>query len=214
MQGRIIFENIRKCITYLLSCNLSEILVISISVFVSFSSPLSPLQILYLNIITDVFPALALAVSRGHENIMKLPPRDPKEGLLLARDWQTIITYSVLITFSIFSVFIYCRDYLQLDTASCNNVVFISLALAQLWHVFNLPSAEISFFKNEVTRNKYIWWGILACLGIMVITYFIIPARNVLSVKELNGQMLMIILVASVLPMLFIQLFKRLKMIG
>ena len=212
-QGRIIFENIRKCITFLLSCNLSEILVISISAFLSFSSPLSPLQILYLNIVTDVFPALALAVSRGHENIMKLPPRDPKEELLVARDWQTIITYSVLITLSIFSVFIYCRDYLQLDSASCNNVVFISLALAQLWHVFNLPSAEVSFFKNEVTGNKYIWWAIIACLAIMVSSYFIVPVRKVLSINEMDGQMLLIILVASILPVLFIQLFKRLKMI-
>ena len=212
-QGRIIFENIRKCITYLLSCNLSEILVISISAFLSLASPLSPLQILYLNIITDVFPALALAVSRGNENIMKLPPRDPKKGLLVTSDWQSIITYSVLITLSIFSVFIYCHDYLQLDTTYCNNIVFISLALAQLWHVFNLPSAEVSFFKNEVTKSKYIWWAVIACLAIMIITYFIVPVRNVLSVKELDGQMLVIILVGSVLPLLFIQIFKRLKMI-
>lgn len=212
-QGRIIFENIRKCITYLLSCNLSEILVISISAFLSLASPLSPLQILYLNIITDVFPALALAVSRGNENIMKLPPRDPKKGLLVTSDWQSIITYSVLITLSIFSVFIYCHDYLQLDTTYCNNIVFISLALAQLWHVFNLPSAEVSFFKNEVTKSKYIWWAVIACLAIMIITYFIVPVRNVLSVKELDGQMLVIILVGSVLPLLFIQVFKRLKMI-
>ena len=132
---------------------------------------------------------------------------------MVTSDWQSIITYSVLITLSIFSVFIYCHDYLQLDTTYCNNIVFISLALAQLWHVFNLPSAEVSFFKNEVTKSKYIWWAVIACLAIMIITYFIVPVRNVLSVKELDGQMLVIILVGSVLPLLFIQIFKRLKMI-
>jgi Ca2+-transporting ATPase len=212
-QGRIIFENIRKCILFLLSCNLSEILVISVAAFLSFSSPLSPLQILYLNLITDVFPALALAVSRGNTNIMKLPPRDPGEGILITRDWQAIVTYSIIITLSIFSVFLYCRDYLLLDSMACNNVVFISLALAQLWHVFDLPSADGSFFKNEITTSRYVWGGLLICLGIMVITYFIVPVRNVLLVSGLNGQLLLAVIIASLLPVIFIQLLKRLKMI-
>jgi Ca2+-transporting ATPase len=213
-QGRIIFENIRKCIMFLLSCNLSEILVISVAAFLSFSSPLSPLQILYLNLITDVFPALALAVSRGHTNIMKQPPRDPREGILVARDWQAVTAYSIIITVSIFSVFFYCRDYLLLDSRACNNVVFISLALAQLWHVFDLPSADVSFFKNEITTSRYVWVGLLICLLIMVTTYFIVPVRHVLSVGELNGQLLLAITVASLLPVIFIQLLKRLKMIS
>jgi P-type Ca2+ transporter type 2C len=213
-QGRIIFENIRKCIVFLLSCNLSEILVITVTALLSFSSPLTPLQILYLNLVTDVFPALAIAVSHGNENIMKKPPRDPREGLPATRDWQAIITYAVIITLSIFSAFIYCRDYLGFDTVHCNNVVFISLALAQLWHVFNLPASEVSFFKNEITRNKYLWFAIIACLVIMTASYLIIPIRNVLSVQELDPQLLMVIFIASILPVLFIQLFKRLKMIG
>ena len=212
-QGRIIFENIRKCIMFLLSCNLSEILVISVAIFVSLSSPLTPLQILYLNLITDVFPALALALSKGNENIMKMPPRDPKEGLLVARDWQAVITYSVLITLSIFGVYMYSQEYLKLDKQYSNNIVFISLALAQLWHVFNLPSANVSFFKNEISKNKYVWLAILICLLIMVATYFITPVRNVLSVKELDTHILLIILTASLLPVVFIQLFKRFGMI-
>jgi Ca2+-transporting ATPase len=85
--------------------------------------------------------------------------------------------------------------------------------MVQLWHVFNLPSAEVSFFKNEITTNKYMWWAILACLSIMVATYFITPVRNVLSVNELNGQILVLIVGASFLPVFFIQLLKRLKMI-
>jgi Ca2+-transporting ATPase len=213
-QGRIIFENIRKCITFLLSCNLSEILVISLAAFLSLSSPLTPLQILYLNLITDVFPALALAVSHGNKNIMKHPPRDPSKGLLVTKDWQTIITYSGIITLSIFGMFVFCRDYLKMDKSFCNNIVFISLALAQLWHVFNLPSASVSFFKNEITTNKYIWLSTVACLVIMIATYLIVPAREVLSVHELDLQEVVLILVASLLPVLFIQLLKRLRMIA
>lgn len=212
-QGRIIFENIRKCIVFLISCNLSEILVISVAIFLFLSSPLSPLQILYLNLVTDVFPALALALSRGEANCMKRSPRNSKEGILAVHDWQAILTYSVIITFSICSAFIFCSDYLHLDRIVCNNVVFISLALAQLWHVFNLPSADQSFFKNEITANRYVWGALLICILIMVTSYLLIPIRNVLSVKALNAQLLLIILVASLLPLLFIQLLKRLRMI-
>jgi P-type Ca2+ transporter type 2C len=212
-QGRIIFENIRKCIMFLLSCNLSEILVISVSVILSVASPLTPLQILYLNVVTDVFPALALAASRGNLNIMKQPPRDPAEGLLVTRDWSAIILYSVIITFSIFTVFIYCHYYLGLDVRSGNTVVFLSLALAQLWHVFNLPSSQVSFFRNEITENKYIWMAVALCLLIMVITYVVEPVRNVLQISDINGRLLLIILTASLLPVLFIQILKRLKMI-
>jgi P-type Ca2+ transporter type 2C len=213
-QGRIIFENIRKCILFLLSCNVSEILVISISAFLSLSSPLSPLQILYLNLITDVFPALALSVSKGNRAIMRRPPRDTKEGILVASDWRSVFIYATFITLSIFGGYIYCHNYLRLDEMICNNVVFVSLALAQLWHVFNLSSADVSFFKNEITGNKYIWWGLLGCIVIMIATYFITPVREVLSVKELNAQALLIILITSLLPVLFIQLLKRAKIIA
>lgn len=211
-QGRIIFENIRKCIMFLLSCNLSEILVISVSVILSVSSPLTPLQILYLNVVTDVFPALALAASRGHMNIMKQPPRDPADGLLVTKDWSAIILYSVIITFSIFTVFIYCHYYLNLDMKESDTVVFLSLALAQLCHVFNLPSAQVSFFRNEITRNKYIWMAVALCLVIMFITYFAEPVRNVLQISAINTRLLLIIFTASLLPVVFIQLLKRLKM--
>jgi Ca2+-transporting ATPase len=145
---------------------------------------------------------------------MKQPPRDPMEGILVARDWQAVTAYSIIITVSIFSVFFYCRDYLLLDSKACNNVVFIALALAQLWHVFDLPSADVSFFKNEITTSRYVWGGLLICLLIMVTTYFIVPVRHVLSVGELNGQLLLAITVASLLPVIFIQLLKRLKMIS
>jgi Ca2+-transporting ATPase len=83
---------------------------------------------------------------------MKLLPRDPREGVLVTRDRQAIVAYSIIITLSIFSVFFYCRGYLFLDSMACNNVDFIALALAQLWHIFNLPSAEVSFFKMKLQQ--------------------------------------------------------------
>jgi P-type Ca2+ transporter type 2C len=212
-EGRIIFENIRKSIMFLLSCNLSEILVITVSALLAIASPLSPLQILYLNLVTDVFPALAIAVTRGDRNIMKQPPRDPQQNILVLSNWSAIIIYAMVITLSIFTANIYCRDYLHLNKMECNNIVFISLALAQLWHVFNLPAASVRFFRNEITKSKYVWLSLIICIAIMLATYFLVPVRNVLSVSDISSTELIVIIIASLVPVAFIQLLKRLRMV-
>ncbi len=212
-QGRIIFENIRKCIIFLLSCNLSEILVISTAAFLSIASPLTPLQILYLNLVTDVFPALALGMGRGDATVMKRPPRRSEEGMITVQDWKAILIYSVIITLSIAAVFVYCQHYLQFDDHICNNIVFLGLAMAQLLHVFNLSSARVSFFKSEITMNPYIWYGIVVCVLIVTVSYLIPSVRSVLSLQPLSWQIIMLILMEAILPIIIIQMLKRLKMI-
>jgi Ca2+-transporting ATPase len=84
-QGRVIFSNIRKFILYLLSCNLSEIMIVGLASVSGMPLPILPLQILYLNLVTDVFPAFALGAGEGEKNVMDSPPRDPKEALLPLR---------------------------------------------------------------------------------------------------------------------------------
>jgi Ca2+-transporting ATPase len=76
-QGRVIFDNIRKFVVYLMSCNVSEVLVVGIAVGSGLPTPLLPLQILFLNLVTDIFPAFALGLGKGDENVMTKPPRDP-----------------------------------------------------------------------------------------------------------------------------------------
>ena len=81
-EGRVIFGNIRRFVAYLLSCNLSEVLVVGLAILSTLPLPILPLQILYLNLVTDVFPAFALAMGEGDRDILKRPPRDPKEPIL------------------------------------------------------------------------------------------------------------------------------------
>ena len=90
-QGRIIFGNIRRFVAYLLSCNLSEVMVVGLAVFSALPLPLLPLQILYLNLVTDVFPAFALAMGEGEAGILERPPRDPKEPILGRAQWLVIV---------------------------------------------------------------------------------------------------------------------------
>ena len=102
-QGRVIYNNVKYFIIYLLSCNLSEIMIVAIAAFSNLVLPLIPLQILFLNLVTDVFPALALGMGKGGPNIMKHPPRLINEPLITKKNWISITAYSMVITLTVFA---------------------------------------------------------------------------------------------------------------
>jgi len=207
-QGRVIFENIRKFIVFLLSCNMSEIFVVTFAGFLNVGNPLLPLQILFINIITDVFPALALGVGKENENSMKSPPRDPKKPVLEIKDWQRIVYYALVMTASVLGVFWYGTSQLGLSHEEGNTVTFYALSLAQLLHVFNLYSGKGRFFNNEITRNKFIWQAIALCILILLATYYVPFLRQILSLQTLNTETLELILAAGLAPLLIIQLVR------
>ena len=210
MQGRVIFKNIKNFLVYLLSCNLSEIFIVFFYGLFNFPFSILPLQILFLNLVTDIFPALALGLSKGNKLIMKMPPRNPKEAILVKKEWFTIIAYAILMALPIIAVTWYCSYYLKLDAKLCNNLTFLSLALAQLWHVLNLTSNKISFFNNEITKNKFIWFALLLCIVILAIFYVFAPLNKIIGLQLLPLNLWLIIVATSFAPIVLIQLLKRL----
>ncbi|MEP7232018.1 MAG: cation-transporting P-type ATPase [Ginsengibacter sp.] len=209
MQGRVIFKNIKNFLMYLLSCNLSEIFIVFFYGLLNFPFSLLPLQILFLNLVTDVFPALALGLGKGNKLIMKMPPRNPQQPIVIKRDWFTINVYAVLLALPIMVVTWYGSYYLGYDAKLSNNITFISLALAQLWHVLNLSSRKISFLNNEITRNKFIWAALLLCIAIMAVFYFVSPLNEYIGLQMLSVNTWLIIVATSIVPVFLIQLFKR-----
>ncbi len=210
MQGRVIFKNIKNFLVYLLSCNLSEIFVVFFSGLLNFSFVILPLQILFLNLITDIFPALALGLGKGNSLIMKIPPRNPREPIVRKRDWFTINVYAALLALPILLVSWYCSHYLKYEAKLCNNITFFTLALSQLWHVLNLSSRKVSFFNNEITRNKFTWLATLFCITILAVFYFITPLNEYVGLQRLSKNVWLIIVATSVANIFLIQLFKRL----
>jgi Ca2+-transporting ATPase len=103
----------------------------------------------------------------------------------------------------------YCSSYLNYEAAICNNIAFFSLALTQLWHVLNLSSRKVSFIKNEVTRNAFVWYALILCIIIIVVFYLVPSLKEILGLQTLDTTMWLIILGASFAPVLLIQLFKR-----
>ena len=211
-EGRIIFENIRKFVIFLLSCNLSELLIIATASILNLHFQLFPLQILFINIITDVLPALALGVTEGDPMIMKKVPREINEPIIDAQRWKAIFFYSLIITISCIMAVLVGHEVLNHSDIAvhteCNNILFITLIVTQLLHSFNMNSTGSTFFQSEVFRNKFLWYALIVSFGIMVVLYLIPTVREVLSVSVLSLKDLVIIGGSSLLSLLVIQFAK------
>jgi Ca2+-transporting ATPase len=216
-QGRIIFENIRKFVIYLLSCNLSELLVISVAAVFNLHFRLFALQILFINLTTDVLPALALGVSKGSANVMSHKPRNMNEPLIDGRRWKAIFTYSFIIgCFSVGSVIIshYTVHKTEMwNPELCNNILFFSLIFSQLLHVFNMNSDGASFFTSEIVKNKFVWIAIGISVALVLLCYFILPVRNVLSLYEMSSADWLIAAATSISSVTFIAILKKLNVV-
>ncbi|MBS1524177.1 MAG: cation-transporting P-type ATPase [Bacteroidetes bacterium] len=203
-QGRTIFQNIQKFVVYLVSCNLAEILTITLLGVIMPAATLLPLQILFLNVVTDVFPALALGLGKADHNVMLRVPRDPGKEILHRDKWLKIILYAAVMTTTVIGVVKY-SSYLGYTPATLNNVAFFTLTFAQLAHVFNMPHERSRIFSNEVTRNKFVWWAILLCLLIVALAYVVPQMSSVLNLALMPGQSWLICIAAGLVPLILIQ---------
>ncbi|WP_162417131.1 cation-translocating P-type ATPase [Cyclobacterium roseum] len=210
-QGRVIFGNIRKFIMYQLSYHLSEILIIALVSFSLFTLPLLPLQLLFLNLLSDVFPALALGVGEGNAGVMKLPPKDPQEPLLTRANWLQIALYGLILTLCISGAYFFAHFVWEQPEEITNNVAFFSLAFAQLLHVFNMREGDESVFNNQVTRNKYIWMALGLCVSLLALAFFIPQVSEILSFQEMEGRLWGLIALTSIMPLIIIQVIKQFK---
>ncbi len=209
-QGRIIFDNIRKFVLYLLSCNVSEIMIVGVASIANTPLPILPLQILFLNLVTDVFPALALGVGGGDPQIMSRPPRKSNEPIITKGHWLQIGLYGALLTASVLSAFLIALYWLNMDTAHSVTISFLTLAFGQLVHVFNMRDQQSGIFKNEITRNGWIWAAIVLCLFLIFAVLLITPAANVLKLTFPNADGWTLIVIFSLIPLIIGQTFKLL----
>jgi Ca2+-transporting ATPase len=199
-QGRVIFGNIRWFAVYLLSCNLSELLVVGLATLAGGPLPLLPLQILFLNLVTDVFPALALGAGEADGSEMRRPPRPSGEPILTARHWRQVAGYGMVITVATLSAFAIALGPLAATAQQAVVVAFLTLALAQLWHVFNMRPAGSGWLRNGVTRNPYVWTALALCLALLGAAVYWPPLATVLHLSPPDAAQWVLIGAASLLP--------------
>lgn len=207
-QGRVIFTNIRRFVYYLLSCNVSEVLVVGLASLFGAPLPILPLQILFLNLVTDVFPALALGVGEGTKGIMKQPPRDVDEPILNQKHWLGIGGYGLVITFAVLGALFIGIYWLELQESGAVTLSFLTLALAQIWHVFNMRDKNSGIFDNSIVQNRWVWGAIVLCLILIFGALFITPVAGVMKLTPPTQEGWLIVIIMSFIPLVIGQLQK------
>jgi Ca2+-transporting ATPase len=208
-EGRAIFRNIRAFVLYLLSCNLSEVLVVGLASLVNAPLPILPLQILFLNLVTDVFPALALGLGEGDRMAMAQPPRDPREPILTRAHWILVGGYGAIITVAVLSAFALAFMWLEMSEHQAVTVSFLTLAFAQLAHVFNMRGRHAGMVRNAVTRNPFIWGALALCTALLVIVIYLPPLAHVLRLEPPGSRGWGLILGLSALPIILGPILRR-----
>ncbi|MDH5360150.1 MAG: cation-transporting P-type ATPase, partial [Gammaproteobacteria bacterium] len=213
-QGRVIFNNLRRFVVYLLSCNLSEVMVVGTAALLNAPLPLLPMQILFLNLVTDVFPALALGMGEGDDSVMQQPPRARQEALLTTGHWWLIVVYGLLLTATVLAVFFSALYLFEWSEADAITMTFLCIAFAQLWHVFNMRQVSSRWWKNDVMANRYIWWALGLCSALIVSYLFFPVLAQVLSLQVLNSLQWSIVLGMSLVPYMVGQIMLGVKRVA
>jgi P-type Ca2+ transporter type 2C len=174
-EGRAIFDNIKKYLIFLLSCNLAEIFVLTGAFFIGMPMPLIALQILWVNLTTDGLPALALGVDPKAPDIMRRPPRPPREGVFTPTVnglLGVISLYLTAVLIPLFAYYYYWNPRGLTDPEQilieAQTMVFITLVLAEMVNAFNCRSDYLSLFRVGVFRNRFLIIAVLLSLGMMV----------------------------------------------
>jgi Ca2+-transporting ATPase len=201
-EGRVIFDNIRKFVLYLLSSNLSEIIVVAVGSVLTLPVPILPLQILYLNLITDVFPALALGAGKGDPGVMDRPPRPRSEGVLTRSHWISISGFGILLALPVLGVLGYASIGMGVPDDTAVTMSFLTLAFAQLWHVFNMSGVRESPWRNDITTNPWIWAALGVSTVLLLFAMYVPGLASVMNVVSLDGEEWLVVMVASLVPLI------------
>jgi Ca2+-transporting ATPase len=209
-EGRVIYDNIRKFVFYLFSCNLAEVLVLFTTSLLGLPVPLSPLQLLWLNIVTDTFPALSLALEPAEPDIMLRPPRDPQEAILARPFVARIALYAAIIAAVTLAAFLYAlrSDPGSDGTARAITFAFMTLAFAQLFHLGNARSRMPVLGRSAVVGNRWALGAVALVVALQLAAVYITPLARLLRLVPLSPADWLVILPLSLVPAVLGQLIK------
>lgn len=211
-QGRIIYANIVRFIHYLFSCNFSEILTVFLAIIFGWPLPLAPIQVLWLNMITDVFPALALALEPSSPDAMKRPPRNPEEPVMALAfvgliAWQGLLLAAV----TLLAFFVGMQWYGTAERDPLRHAVtlaFMTLALAQVFHTFSARSQRRSIFGRRLFTNAWLWSAIFACVALQLATVCLPFLQRILHTVPLSVADWGVVVACSLTPVAFVEITK------
>ena len=209
-QGRNIYDNIKKAVHFLIATNIGEIVTIFVGLLMGIKSPLLAIQLLWINLVTDSLPAIALGLEKEEENIMNRLPRSPKKSLFAdGLWWKIIIEGSMLGMFTLLAFSIGNKLY-SIEVG--RTMAFLSLGILELVHSFNIKSEE-SIFKTGLLENKYLVGAFLLGTLLQVTVVLIRPLATIFEVVSLNGTQWLYTLLISFAPLAIIELQKAVNIV-
>lgn len=206
-EGRRVYRNIQKVIQYLLAGNIAEVLTIFVSMLFNLPSPLLAVHILFINLVTDTLPSLALGIDPASPNVMKHKP--VKEGSLFERGLVFRIGF-----YGVFLAIITLVAYFIGQDDSYNvgmTMAFTVLCLSQIFHSLNQSSSITSLFSKDYPRNKMLFLSMVGSIFFLMIVLFVTPIREFFSLSVLSGNEWLIVILLSLSPILIVEIFKAIK---
>ncbi|EGT3601318.1 calcium-transporting P-type ATPase, PMR1-type [Clostridium perfringens] len=207
-EGRKIYLNIKKSIVFLLSCNLGEILTLFTAILLNWNSPLQPIHILWVNLITDSFPALSLGVDKTKEDVMNNPPRNPKESIFVKSDKVQLIINGVLIGGITLFAFKLGERLYPYSLIHAQTMAFVVLSVSQLFLSLSLRSNTKSAFSLGLFSNKYLVYSILLGIFLQVIIISISFIANIFKVTPLLLYDWIVVILVSLIPFAINEILK------
>jgi P-type Ca2+ transporter type 2C len=205
-EGRGIFDNIRKTLVYLLSGNAGELAVMLVAALAGWPLPLLPLQLLWINVVTDGLPALALVVDPPEDDVLRRPPRHPDEPMLGHREWQFIVATGLLQAVTTLGVFVWALN--ARDLVEARNLAFSVLVFAELFRAFAARSTTRLFWEVGAFTNTRLLGVVVLSVLLQIGIHHIPLAQKVFEIGALSAADCALTLLVALCPVSVIELAK------
>ena len=207
-QGRNIFDNIKKAIHFLIATNIGEIVTIFLGLILGMKSPLLAIQLLWVNLVTDSLPAIALGLEKPEKNIMEKMPRNPKKSIFAGGLWSKIIIEGLMIGTLTLVAFSIGNKFWGLEIG--RTMAFVAIGLIELVHSLNIKSTE-SIFKCGLFENKFLIGAVILGTLMQIIVVIIPKLAEIFSLKPLNIEQWLITIIISVMPVVLMEIQKAIQ---
>lgn len=205
-QGRNIYDNIKKAIHFLIATNIGEIVTIFMGLVLGMKSPLLAIQLLWVNLVTDSLPAIAIGLEPPEKNIMNRKSLDSKKGIFSDGLWNKIIVEGIMIGMLTLVAFSIGNKFYSIEVA--RTMAFVSIGLLELVHSFNIKS-EQSIFKVGILENKFLIGSFILGAFVQTIVVLVPSLANIFKLVSLNQTQWLITLIISALPIPIMELQKK-----
>lgn len=208
--GRHIYTNIKKAIHFLIATNIGEIVAIFFGLLLGLETPLLAIQLLWINLVTDSFPAIALGMEPAEKDIMNRKPNDSKKSIFADGLWEKIFVEGFMI--GILTLFAFSLGNKLYGLQVGRTMAFISLSMLELVHSFNVRSEE-SLFKAGLFKNKYLIGAFLIGIILQVGVVVIPKIADIFDVVLLNNKQWIYTAIISILPLVIVEIQKKINTI-